>query len=50
MNRHWETFQGQQYKHTARKEARVTLGAKGTFYLNGIAYDALERPGAVEML
>ena len=50
MNRHWETFEGKQYKHTARKEARVTLGAKGTFYLNGIAYDALERPGAVEML
>lgn len=28
----------------------MTLGAKGTFYLNGVAFDALERPAAVEML
>ena len=28
----------------------MTLGAKGTFYLNGIAFDALDRPAAVEML
>ena len=28
----------------------MTLGAKSTFYLNGAAYDALQQPGAVEIL
>ena len=50
MNTKWETFEGQQYKHTARREPRVTLGTKGSFYLNGHTYKALGRPGAVEML
>ena len=50
MNRKWETFEGRQYRTEARKEPRVTLGAKGTFYLNGVAFEALERPAAVEML
>lgn len=45
----WEVFEGRQYQRTARSEPRVTLGAKGTFYLNGIAYEALDRPSAVEM-
>ena len=50
MNKQWETFEGRQYRTTARKEPRVTLGAKGTFYLNGIAYAAMGEPAAVEML
>ena len=50
MKTEWESFKGRQYKRDARKEARVTLGAKGTIYLNGVAYDALDRPAAVEML
>jgi len=50
MNMKWEVFEGKQYRSEARTEPRVTLGAKGTFYLNGKAFDALERPGAVEML
>lgn len=50
MKTNWETFEGQQYRATARKEPRVTLGLKGTFYLNGIAYEALGAPAAVEML
>ena len=29
---------------------RVTLAPRGVIYLNGKAYDALRRPGAVEML
>ena len=50
MNKHWETFEGQQYRTTARKEPRVTLGYKRTFYLNGIAYEAMGEPAAGEML
>ena len=50
INTRWETFEGRQYRVEARTEARVTLGAKGTFYLNGVVYEALERPAAVEML
>src|SRR5882724_5089796 len=50
MRTNWETFEGRQHGQTARREARVTLGHKGTFYLNGIAYDALGAPAAVEML
>jgi hypothetical protein len=50
MKMQWEKFEGKQYRTEARREPRVTLGAKGTFYLNGVAYDALERPAAVEML
>ena len=50
MQNKWETFEGRQYRTEARTEPRVTLGAKGTFYLNGKAYEALKRPTAVEML
>ena len=50
MRNQWETFKGRQYRATTRREPRVTLGHKGTFYLNGIAYDLLGRCGAVEML
>lgn len=50
MKMQWEVFEGKQYQRTSRNEPRVTLGAKGTFYLNGAAYDELERPPAVEFL
>jgi len=50
MNTRWETFEGRQHGRTARREPRVTLGCKGTFYLNGAAYEALGAPAAVEML
>ncbi len=50
MKNDWEIFEGRQYKPTARREPRVTVGPKGTFYLNGIAFEALDQPAAVEML
>ncbi len=50
MKRNWDTFEGRQYSTSARKELRVTLGQKGTFYLNGIAFEVLGSPPAVEML
>ena len=51
MKRHWETFEGKQNMRTLASEPRVTLGSKGTFYMNGSAYDALQQPAAaVEML
>ena len=28
----------------------MTLNSRGTIYMNGIAYDAFDRPAAVEML
>jgi hypothetical protein len=46
----WTTFEGRQYSKTKSREARVTLGHKSTFYLNGVAYEAMGRPSAVEML
>ncbi len=45
----WETFQGRQQPYRSTKEPRVTLGPKGTFYLNGVAFEALGSPAAVEM-
>lgn len=50
MKAQWETFEGRQYQHRARREPRVTLGRKGTFYLNGDAFEVLGEPGAVELL
>src|SRR6266404_7535387 len=50
MNNPCESFEGMQHGRTALNEPRVTLGQKGTFYLNGIAYQALGEPVAVEML
>jgi hypothetical protein len=50
MKMQWEHFEGKQFGRTARQEPRVTLGTRGTIYMNGIAYDAFERPAAVEML
>lgn len=46
----WDVFEGKQHRASARTEPRVTLGAKGTFYLNGAAYEALRSPAAVEMM
>ena len=45
----WETFVGRQQPYRSSREPRVTLGPRGTFYLNGMAYEALGSPTAVEM-
>lgn len=50
MNYKWETFEGRQHRHDARKEPRITLGPKGTIYMNRFAFDALGGPAAVEIL
>ncbi len=46
----WHVFNGKQYGRTVKKEARVTLGCYGTFYLNSQAFIELGSPAAVEML
>ena len=46
----WNVFTGKQYGRPAKKEARVTLGNYGTFYLNGQAFIELGSPAAVEIL
>ena len=45
----WSTFEGRQQPYRSTKEPRVTLGPKGTFYLNGVAYEVLGSPTAVAM-
>lgn len=46
----WNVFTGRQFGYIARKEARVSLGNFGTFYLNGTAFAELGSPAAVELL
>ena len=50
MKKNWSVFEGKQYVNRTSKEVRVTVGGKGIFYVNRVAYEALERPVAVEML
>jgi hypothetical protein len=50
MRSRWETFEGTQYTQSSSTAPRVTLGLKGTFFLNRFAYEALGSPTAVEML
>lgn len=50
MKMQWSTFEGRPFGYKAKREVRVTLGQKGVFYLNGVAYDALGQPAAVEIL
>lgn len=45
----WETFEGRQQPYQSSREPRVTLGPKGTFYLNGVAFEVLGSPAAVEL-
>lgn len=45
----FHVFTGRQYGRTAKKEARVTLGSFGTFYMNAQAFAELGSPAAVEM-
>jgi hypothetical protein len=49
MNTRWEKFNGRPYG-SVRDDMRVTLAKKCNIYINGKAYDALGRPGAVELL
>lgn len=44
----WETFQRQ--RAPLSEEPTVTIQRRGTMSLNGAAFDALERPEAVELL
>ena len=46
----WQAFTGRQHRRYAAMEPRITLGAKGMFYLNGAAFRALGEPMAVEMM
>ena len=46
----WLEFRGRQYRPRMRVEPRITLGRKGTFFLNTTAYRALGEPVAVELL
>jgi hypothetical protein len=46
----WHIFTGKQYGRATKKEARVTLGSFGTFYLNEQAFVELGSPAAVELL
>ena len=50
MKMQWERFEGKQFGRRARLGPRVTINTKGTIYMNGFAYDAFDRPAAVEML
>lgn len=49
-NEEFHVFTGKQYGRTAKKEARISLGAFGTFYLNAQAFAELGSPAAVEIL
>ena len=49
INRDWKTFEGRAYGRGPSKELRVTLNHRYVFYLNSVAYDALEQPAAVEL-
>ena len=46
----WNVFTGRQFGRSAKKEARVTLGSFGTFYLNTPAFVEMGSPAAVELL
>lgn len=46
----WQIFNGRQYGRGTKKEARITLGSFGTFYMNATAFAELGSPAAVEML
>ncbi|HRI03491.1 MAG TPA: hypothetical protein PLL77_07080 [Pyrinomonadaceae bacterium] len=46
----WNVFTGKQFGRSVKKEARVTLGCYGTFYMNSQAFIELGSPAAVELL
>ena len=46
----WQRFTGRQYRKYAGNEPRITLGAKGVFYLNLGAFRMLGEPLAVELM
>ena len=50
MHRKWDKFEGRQNLRTPKTEPRVTLGSRSVFYMNGVAFDMMEQPAAVEML
>lgn len=51
INSHWTVFEGEQFRVKKRSEPRVTLGgSRHTLYLNGIAWQSMGEPAAVEMM
>lgn len=50
MTDHWTTFEGRPFRFRANKEPRVTIGKKGTIYMNRKAHEALGQCTAVELL
>ena len=46
----WEVFEGVQQPFRSVDEPRVTLGPRGTFYMNGMAFEAIGSPVAVELM
>lgn len=50
MSLDWEVFRGEQERFRSSDEPRVTLGPRGTFYMNGMAYEAIGSPVAVELM
>jgi hypothetical protein len=50
MNPKWEKFNGRPFGKLARDEVRVTLAPRSVIYLNGRAFEALGRPGSVELM
>ncbi len=50
MIRHWTRFAGRPYGRFRAEEFRVTMAPKGVIYLNEKAWQALDRPEAVELM
>src|SRR6478735_7115470 len=51
VNSNFTVFEGEQYRRKRRDVPRVTLfGARSTFYLNGLAWETMGRPAAVEFM
>jgi hypothetical protein len=51
VNSHFAVFEGEQFRMKRRSEPRITLfGARSTFYLNGLAWETMGRPAAVEFM
>ncbi|HMT07972.1 MAG TPA: hypothetical protein PKA82_08210 [Pyrinomonadaceae bacterium] len=46
----FQVFNGRQFGRAAKNGVRVTLGNRGTFYLNAQAFVELGSPAAVELL
>jgi hypothetical protein len=51
VNSKWKVFEGEQFRQKKRTEPRVTLGgSRHTIYMNGVAWESMGAPSAVELL